>query len=124
MTEAEVREDRPLDETRPEVTELEELPQEHGRRDPRALEAAISGEVPSAAPGAAGESAPGEPSRAEIFAQAPELAGESGASSPGTPTRQLNAEQAGADVPRPTPASGAGGQGAVHPQPQSEEEDG
>ena len=122
MTEAEVRADRPLDESRPEATELEELPQEHGRRDPRALEAAISGDVPPAAPGAAGEAAPGEPSRAEIFAQAPELAGESGAASPGTPTRPLSPEQVGADVPRPTPVSGDG-PGAAPAQPQSEEED-
>ncbi|MGE5596905.1 MAG: hypothetical protein ACM3S1_12840 [Hyphomicrobiales bacterium] len=61
------------------------LPQEHGIPDPEAESAALSGDVPPADPEMAGESAPGEPSRAEIFALNPELAGEDGVSA-GSPT--------------------------------------
>lgn len=48
------------------------LPQEYGEPDPEAVEAAIDEDAPPAAPGMAGESAPGQPSRAEIFALNPE----------------------------------------------------
>jgi len=41
--------------------------------DPRAVDAAITGEVPAAVPDSAGESAPAEPSRAEIFWYDPDL---------------------------------------------------
>lgn len=61
------------------------LPQEGAVPDPEAEEAAVAGTPPPAAPGMAGESAPGEPSRAEIFAMEPELAGKDGTSD-GTPT--------------------------------------
>lgn len=50
--------------------------------DPAAVEAVLSGQVPEPAPGMAGESAPGQPSRAEVLAMAPELAD----SIPGVPT--------------------------------------
>lgn len=60
------------------------LPQEGGVPDPEAADAALAGEPPAAAPGMAGESAPGEPSRAEVFALEPELA--AGEALPGTPT--------------------------------------
>lgn len=61
------------------------LPQERGEPDPAAVDAARDGSVPPAEPGLAGESRPGEPSRAEIFALNPELATESGTSD-GAPT--------------------------------------
>jgi len=41
--------------------------------DPRAVDAAITGEVPPAVPCSAGESAPDEPSRAEIFWYDPDI---------------------------------------------------
>lgn len=56
------------------------LPQENGEASPEAEEAAVSGDVPEAAEGMAGESEPGEPSRAEIFALDPSLAGDNGTS--------------------------------------------
>ena len=96
---------RKLDDRRPEADDPEPLPQADARPDPRALDAAVSGDVPPPEPGMAGESAPGEPSRAEVFALAPELAGEEGAAMPGTPTRPLPPGAAG-DVPRPTPTIG------------------
>lgn len=55
------------------------------RADPDAVAAAASGEAPPPAPGAAGESAPGEPSRAEVMALNPEAA-EAEGTLPGTPT--------------------------------------
>ena len=61
------------------------LPQEGGVPDPEAEDAALHGDAPEPAPGMAGESAPAEPSRAEIFALNPELAGDDGTSD-GTPT--------------------------------------
>lgn len=48
-------------------------PQPNVTHDPRAEEAATTGDIPPAAPGEAGESAPGEPSRAEIFSLNPAL---------------------------------------------------
>lgn len=41
--------------------------------DPRAVDAAITGEVPPPVPGSAGESAANEPSRAEIFWYDPDI---------------------------------------------------
>jgi len=59
------------------------LPQERGEPDPEAEAMAAAGEVPDAEPGMKGESAPGEPSRAEVLALNPELAGEDGTSDGG-----------------------------------------
>jgi hypothetical protein len=58
-------------------------PQPDITRDPRAEEAANTGDIPPAAPGAAGESAPGQPSRAEIFSLNPALASKDGAANTG-----------------------------------------
>jgi hypothetical protein len=54
-------------------------PQPHITHDTRAEEAAETGDIPPAVPGAAGESAPGEPSRAEIFSLNPSLSNKDGA---------------------------------------------
>ncbi|MCC7364472.1 MAG: hypothetical protein IT303_08865 [Dehalococcoidia bacterium] len=59
------------------------IPQPGAVPDPEAEDAALTGDVPPPAPGMAGESAPGQPSRAEIFAMDPELAADD--VHPGTP---------------------------------------
>lgn len=59
-------------------------PQPNNDIDPEAVHAATSGDVPPPEPGNNGESAEGEPSRAEIFSMNPELA--SDVAAPGTPT--------------------------------------
>ncbi|MGI8925507.1 MAG: 4Fe-4S dicluster domain-containing protein [Tepidiformaceae bacterium] len=60
-------------------------PQPHTTVDPRAAEAAAAGELPPPAPRAAGESARGEPSRAEVMSMNPATANEPPAN-PATPT--------------------------------------
>jgi hypothetical protein len=86
-----------------------ELPQEDGQVDSEALEAAVSGDVPAEKPGMAGESAPGEPSRAEVFALNPELAADDGVSSSGAPTMPVG------PTPGTPPSAGAPLQGRTEP---------
>lgn len=85
-------------------------PQPNTDIDPEAVRAATSGEVPPPEPGNNGESAEGQPSRAEIFSMNPDLANDVAAR--GTPT---DAEgpmpgypyTAGAPVAGPTSAGDA-----------------
>jgi hypothetical protein len=64
--------------------------------DPAAVEAATKGEAPPPAEGAAGESAPGEPSRAEVMALNPEAA-YSESMHPATPTNPQAGQPGQAD---------------------------
>ena len=78
--------------------------------DPAARAAAKQGEAPPAAPGMAGESAPGQPSRAEVFAQNPEAAaGECAAPSAATRTRSWTG-----GTNSPAGRNGAPGQPDLH----------
>lgn len=92
------------------------LPQEGAVPDPEAEKAAVAGAPPPAAPGMAGESAPGEPSRAEIFAMEPELAGKNGTSD-GAPTDAQGPEEG---QPYVAGAPGMGKTGPVESAPASE----
>lgn len=60
-------------------------PQPDSSLDPAALEAAETGKVPPAQPGNHGESAPGQPSRAEIFSLNPGLANDGKLANPTDP---------------------------------------
>jgi hypothetical protein len=62
------------------------LPQPGAEPDPDAIDAARTGDVPPATEGGAGESAPDDPSRAEIFALRPDLASEHATTDYSTPT--------------------------------------